>query len=282
MKVYAQMFSPRKLIITVMLVAGIFAVFAVESQAQRNRSRIEPKATPTPTPKNPTDGAKLPVLNIPVDDNEESVPGTVIDERLAVLRAEPGLLAIPLQRMQHGRALLIHNTREVSGIVYYEVSLDKDKRGWVQSEAIVTTIKNGDDERLVKLIQASEGFEQIERATIFIETFFRSPLRPAILLYTGDLIEETSEKLTLDANRKLVKDEMAVTGAPEHSFFLNYNGLDRYRKLGIVFLFNTSTKYFHYDGGYWKEVIKDFPTSKEATEAKKRMESLKLKMEKLK
>ena len=36
-----------------------------------------------------------------------------------------------------------------------------------------------DDERLARLIQTSVGFEQIERARIFLETYADSPFRPA-------------------------------------------------------------------------------------------------------
>jgi hypothetical protein len=55
--------------------------------------------------------------------------------------------------------------------------------------------------------------------------------------------------------------------------------LDRYRKLGILFLFNGATRTYHYDGASWKEIVEKFPTSAEAVEAKKRLESLKTKME---
>jgi hypothetical protein len=72
---------------------------------------------------------------------------------------------------------------------------------------------------------------------------------------------------------------MAASGAPLHSFYLNYVSLDRYRKLGITFLFNIATKQFHYDGAAWDEIIKKFPTSSEVEEAKKRLDSLKEKLE---
>ena len=52
---------------------------------------------------------------------------------------------------------------------------------------------------------------------------------------------------------------MAATGAPLHSFYLNFVSLDRYRKFGIVFLFNTKTKTFHYDGASWQEIVRKFP-----------------------
>jgi outer membrane protein assembly factor BamD (BamD/ComL family) len=72
---------------------------------------------------------------------------------------------------------------------------------------------------------------------------------------------------------------MAASGAPLHSYFLNYVSLDRYRKLGIVFLFNSATRNFHYDGASWREIIQKYPASQEAAEAQKRLDSLKQKME---
>ena len=56
--------------------------------------------------------------------------------------------------------------------------------------------------------------------------------------------------------------------------------LDRYRKLGIVFLFNSAAKQFHYDGASWKEIVAKFSSSTEAAEAQKRLDTLKVKMEK--
>ena len=41
---------------------------------------------------------------------------------------------------------------------------------------------------------------------------------------------------------------MAATQAPMHSYYLNFNMLDRYRKLGVVFLFNPATRQYHYSG----------------------------------
>ena len=41
-------------------------------------------------------------------------------------------------------------------------------------------------------------------------------------------------KLSKEANSRLKRAEMAATGAPLHSYFLNFVSLDRYRKLGIT------------------------------------------------
>ncbi|HLM59374.1 MAG TPA: hypothetical protein VK308_01095, partial [Pyrinomonadaceae bacterium] len=87
-------------------------------------------------------------------------------------------------------------------------------------------------------------------------------------------------KLSNEATRRLDRREMAASGAPLHSFYLNYVSLDRYRRLDINFVFNSNTKLFHYDGANWREIIKRFPKSAEAIEAQKRLDSLKVKMEK--
>jgi hypothetical protein len=149
----------------------------------------------------------------------------------------------------------------------------------VQKEAIAGKFRRGDDERLARLIQASDGFEQIERAQIFVENFTNSPFRPAILLLFGDLMEEAALKISAEAAKHLSRREMAASGAPLHSFYLNYSGLDRYQRLGIGLLFNSETKLFHYDGATWREIIEKSPTTNESVEAQKRLDSLKEKME---
>lgn len=213
---------------------------------------------------------------------ETSNTAVVVDERLAVLRATPSLFAMPIQRMRTGRLVLISGSKESDGVTFYRVSVPPNNFGWVQADAVFGKHRRGDDERLAKLVQATDGFEQIERAALFVENYPNSTLRPAILLLLGDLIEENSGKLSQDATKKLDRREMAATGAPLHSFYLNYPSLDRYRKLGIDFLFNSSTKTFHYDGASWKEIMQKFPKSSEAAEAKKRMDLLKVKMERTK
>jgi len=206
----------------------------------------------------------------------------VIDERLAVLRAAPGLFAKPLQRMRRGRAVTIFETREVDGLTFYRVAAVPNTQGWVQKEAVAGRLRRGDDERLARLVQASDGFDQIERAQIFLENFTDSPFRPSILLLFGDLMEEIALKMSADAARRLSRREMAASGAPLYSFYLNYSSLDRYQRLGIGFVFNSNTRLFHYDGASWREIIKKSPATNEAVEAQKRLDALKAKMEAVK
>ena len=252
----------RSLFSLSMLVLLVFT-FNIEAQKRRAAAKSK-KVVPVQSPR--------------------AVSGTavVIDERLAVLRRAPGLFAVTVRRMRRGRIVAVSGSKEADGATFYRVNAPPNGYGWVQAEAVAGSFRRGDDARLAKLVQSSEGFEQIDRAAIFLETYADSPLRPAILLLTGDLMEETALKLSGEATRRLDRREMAASGAPLHSFYMNYAALDRYKKLGIVFLFNPNAKLFHYDGANWREVIKKSPKSNEADEARKRLDSLKEKMEAVK
>ncbi len=203
----------------------------------------------------------------------------VIDESLAVLRVGPSLFADAVQRLRRGRKVQIIGEREADGVKFYRVTSLPKISGWLQSDAVFGKFRRGDDERLARFVQSSNGFDQMEIAVKFLEIYPESALRPAILLSFGDLAEETAVTLSRSAAKRLSRREMAATGAPLHSYFLNFVSLDRYRKLGVVYLFNSDTKNFHYNGETWQEIIKKFPTSNEAVEAQKRLDSLKEKLE---
>lgn len=204
----------------------------------------------------------------------------VIDETLSVLRMTPSLFADSVQRMRRGRRVQILGVSEADGVKFYKVTAPPANYGWVQADAVFGKFRVGDEERLARLAQAADGFDQIEIAVEFFNLYPDSKFKPAILLLFGDLLEEVAAKLSKDATSRLSRKEMAASAAPLHSYYLNFVSLDRYRKLGILFLFNSTTKQFHYDGVSWKEVVAKFGVSPEAAEAQKRLDSLKLKMEK--
>ena len=204
----------------------------------------------------------------------------VVDETLSVLRKNPSLFSESVHRMQRGRKVQILAVAEADGVKFYKVTAPPSNFGWVQADAVFGKFRSGDEERLARLVQALDGFDQIEAAGEFFTLYPDSKLRPAILLLYGDILEEWAAKLTKDATSQLKRSEMAASAAPMHSYYLNFVKLDRFRKLGIVFLFNSSTRTFHYDGASWKEIIGKFANSPEAVEAQRRLDSLKLKMEK--
>lgn len=204
----------------------------------------------------------------------------VVDETLSVLRAEPSLFADSIQRMRRGRKIQILGVTEADGVKFYKITAPPKNYGWVQADAVFGKFRAGDEERLARLVQALDGFDQIEAAIEFFDLYPTSKFKPSILLLFGDVLEEAAVQLSRQAGSRLSRKEMAASGAPMHSYYLNFNMLDRYRKLGVVFLFNSATRQFHYDGASWKEMLAKFPAATEAAEAKKRLDSLKVKMEK--
>lgn len=199
----------------------------------------------------------------------------VVDERLAALRDAPNLSARLLQRTSRGRVVAILGMkRSPEGLTFYNVAVTRRTRGWLQSEAVVQPGRAGDDERLLRLVRASDDFERIARARLFLDTFPKSPLQPAVLMLYAEAAEEAAAKLTREAARRLEEREMAAGGAPVFSYFMNYNGLDRYRRQDIIFTFDAGRKQFHYNGGAWREILRRYPQSPEAEAARQRLASV--------
>jgi len=219
-----------------------------------------------------------PRWNFTVRSPEIGQSAVVIDVTLSVLRETPSLFSPSIQRMRRGRNVRILGVSEADGVKFYKVTASPANFGWVQADAVFGKFRPSDEQRLASLVQATDGFDRIELAVAFFRLYPNSKFRPPILLLYGDVIEEVAAKLSKDATRQLKRPEMAASAAPLHSYYLNYVSLDRYRKLGITFLFNSATKEFHYDGASWKEIVMKYANSVDALEAKKRLDSLKVKM----
>jgi hypothetical protein len=52
---------------------------------------------------------------------------------------------------------------------------------------------------------------------------------------------------------------------------MNYAGLDRYNRQRVLFVFDPTTKRFHYDGAALRELIRRYPNSREAIAGRKRL-----------
>jgi hypothetical protein len=199
----------------------------------------------------------------------------VVDERLSALRDAPDTSANLLQRLGRGRYVgVTGEKRSRDGLVFLRVAVTSRTSGWVQSEALARPSRAAEDARLFRLIQGSEEFDRLARARIFLEAFPRSSLRPSVLLLFGDAAEAAAARLTREAARRLDAREMEAGGAPPSSYFRNYSGLDRYRRQGVLFDFDAATKQFHYDGAAWREILRRYPRSPEATEARARLQAL--------
>ncbi len=196
----------------------------------------------------------------------------VVDERLAALRSEPALTAPLIQRLGRGRMVaIVGMAHTVDGVNFYRVAVTRRTRGWLQADSVVAPVRAHDDERLLRLIQASADFDRIARARIFLDEFPRSPLRPLVLLLFGDAAEEAGAKLSHEAARRLQEGKLPANSAPLPSYFLNYNGLDRFNRAGVKFVFDSATKQFHYDGATWRELLRRYPHSPEVVAARLRL-----------
>jgi hypothetical protein len=199
----------------------------------------------------------------------------VADERLSALRDAPGFAGALLQRLGRGRAVALTGARKsADGATFIQVVVTRRTRGWVQAEGVFAPGRAGDDERLLRLVRGSQDFDRVERARIFLDTFPRSPLRPAALLLLGEAAEEAAARLSRDAARRLDAREMEAGGAPAHTYFLNFNGLDRFNRVGVQFVFDRGAKTFRYGGECWREILRRHPNSPEATPARRRLATL--------
>jgi len=197
----------------------------------------------------------------------------VADERLAALRSVPEPSARLLRRLSRGRFVSIRGaSRSRDGLVFYHVVVTRRTSGWLQSEALIASWRTGDDQRLLGLIGGADEFDRVARARVFLDAFPRSSFRPQVLLVYGDAAEEAAAKLSREAERRFERRELPANGAPEFSYYLNYSGLDRYNRQGVIFTFDRSAKKFHYDGAAWREIMQRYPKSPEAAEARKRLE----------
>jgi hypothetical protein len=220
----------------------------------------------------------MPVKNTSQVTREVGAAAVVMDETISVLRSSPSLYADAIQRMRRGRRVKIVGVKEADGVRFFRIIATPPAAGWIQADAVFSEKRPEDEERLARLVQASKAFEQIEAAVYFQRMYPRSKFKPPILLLFGDALEDIAARLSRDANNRLDRREMAATGAPLHSYYLNFVSLDRYRRLGITFVFNPATRAFHYNGESWKEIVEKFAGSEEAVEAGKRLESFKEKM----
>ena len=197
--------------------------------------------------------------------------GVVVDERLSALRETPDLRGKLVRRLGRGRLVAIRGVKtNRDGIVFYLVNVTSRTHGWIQREAVVSNSRTGDDECLYRLIDRSTNFDRISRARIFIDHFSRSRWRAPVLLLLADAAEQVAEKLSLEASRRVTDTE----AAPLASYFLNYTGLDRYNRQGVGFVFDEKAKRLHYDGAAWRELVRRYPKTSEADEARKRLESV--------
>ncbi|HKE60486.1 MAG TPA: hypothetical protein VKB46_27455, partial [Pyrinomonadaceae bacterium] len=119
--------------------------------------------------------------------------------------------------------------------------------------------------------RGSTEFDRVTRARIFLDYFSRSPARVEVLQLLAAAAEEVAPRLSRDAARRLGGNRAETS---EASYFLNYSGLDRYNRQGVRFVFDPGGRQFHYDGAAWREIVRRYPRSSQAEEARMQLARL--------
>ncbi|MCP9495143.1 MAG: SH3 domain-containing protein [Pyrinomonadaceae bacterium MAG19_C2-C3] len=198
----------------------------------------------------------------------------VVDERLAALRSEPKLEGDLTQRLSRGRAVQIIGNRQADGAMFYRVAVTRRTRGWLPADALVSPTRVEDDARLLRLIRGSDDFDKLDRASLFLQVFPRSSLRAQVLSLVGEEAEQFAQSLSREAARRLNEKEMTAGGASRVIYFMNYNGLDRFNKIGVKFKYDEAARAFKYDGAAWREIVRRYPNSAEAETARAKLAAL--------
>jgi len=200
-----------------------------------------------------------------------AAPGYVVDERFSALRREPRLTGRIIERLRLGRFVAVLKTKRVAdGVVFCRVATTRRTRGWLNELAVALPSRAGDDQRLLALIEAAEGFTRLHLAHIFVTYFNRSRLRPKVLLILGEEAEEAARHLSEQARKRLSRDPVDSSVSQRH-LYLSYEGLDRYNRLGILFDYDAAAGQYIYDGGAYRELMARYPTSEEALKAAERL-----------
>jgi hypothetical protein len=100
------------------------------------------------------------------------------------------------------------------------------------------------------------------------------------LLILGKAVEAVADRLTREAKRR-IGDEESIGGLKRRFYFLNYAGLDRYNRLGVTFDYDEAEDRMIYDGKAYRELLRRYPHSGEAREARQLLGKNESKQERL-
>jgi hypothetical protein len=218
----------------------------------------------------------------PIKKRKKTIPGQrafVYDERLSALRTQPNVKAELVSRLHRDREVgIIGAPRNVNGgPMFYPVAVSRNMRGWIIAEALARPHQGQDAARLMGLIEdTKDEFNRARLARLCADQYRGKDLAPRALMMLGQTAEQAATKLSRDARKRVGEpDEVLDKRLSERDYMLNYVGLDRYNKLGITFDYDETSERLTYDGSAYQEILKYYPRSPEAAEARALLEKLK-------
>lgn len=197
----------------------------------------------------------------------------VVDERLSALRTQPDVKAVLAQRLRRGRVVgILGAKKSKDGQQFLRVSVTRNTRGWVLAEAVAKSGNPADAERLLKLIEdADDDFIRARLARLCADEFRSTATAPRCLLKLGEAAERAADRLTRDAKRRAGNEEPSA-GLSKRDYFLNFVGLDRYNRIGVMFDYDAAADRTVYDGAAYRELLRRYPKSSEAQAAKEKLD----------
>jgi hypothetical protein len=213
------------------------------------------------------------------------VPGqraVVFDERISALRAQPDLKAPLRQRLRRGRVVgILGVAKKDSGARFLRVAISRNTQGWVLADAVVRRGNLADAERLMGMIEETrDDFTKIKLARLCADEYRATKFAPRALLILGKAAEGVADRLTREAKRR-IGDEESIGGLKRRFYFLNYAGLDRYNRIGVTFDYDEADDRMIYDGKAYRELLRRYPHSGEAMEARQLLGKNESKQERL-
>ena len=203
--------------------------------------------------------------------------GVVFDERLSALRAQPNIKAPLQQRMRRGRIVgILGSTTGRDGVKFFRVAISRNTKGWVLADAVIRPNHGADAERLMRLIgETRDEFTKARLAKLYAAEFRTTRLAPKALMILGEAAEGAAERLSRDARRRVGSDDSDADlneGLSKRDVMLNYVGLDRYNRIGVMFEYDAASDRIIYDGAAYRELTRRYPRSEEAIDARKKLE----------
>lgn len=206
------------------------------------------------------------------------IPGRhaiVFDDRLSALRAQPDVKAPLQQRLSRGRVVgILGATKNRSGSLFLRVAVSRNVRGWVLAAAIARLGSVADGEKILAAVaESKDDLVKARMARLCADELRSPPIAPKALLALGEAAEHAADKLSREADRRL-GDDVPDGGISKRDFVLSFNGLDRYNRAGVTFDYDEARDRIVYDGAAYRELLRRYPRSQEAQQARERLARL--------
>ena len=181
--------------------------------------------------------------------------------------------------MRRGRRVgILGAATAKDGAKFFRVAVSRNTRGWVLADSIIRPGNAADAEKLMRLIvETRDEFTKARLAKLYADEFRSTKLAPKALMILAESAEGAAGRLSRDARRRVGNDDPDAglnKGLTKRDFMLNYAGLDRYNRIGVMFDYDAPSDRIVYDGAAYRELARRYPRSDEAQDARKRLEIL--------